>query len=156
VDRLINFITGEILDFGSMTDEEIVEQIKDLEDAYAMANLTLKVAKAALIERMQKEGATLKLTPMGQVRLKATNRVVNKELVEALHRECPEPMKKKCFAFDIRPLKNGLNELAKLGSDWKAKVDTIYETTYSLGIEWANEIPTTASSEIAASDECPF
>lgn len=146
---LINLRTGEVLDFAAMTDDEIVEQMRDLEAAAWTAKVTLDAAKAELQRRMEDDGAKLRLTPLAKLRLHKRTRIRDRKLVERLYNECPEPLKDKCFAFDIRPLKTGLNELAKLGDDWRRKVDAIYEESHTLKVEW------TETQEQQAEDSRP-
>ena len=61
---IVNLKTGEALDFAAMSDEEIVAQLKDLEEVFEMARMARDTARAVLISRMEAEGATLKLTPL--------------------------------------------------------------------------------------------
>ncbi len=133
---IVNLKTGETLDLSQMTDEQIVEQLADLEEMFEMAKIARDAARAALISRMESEGATLKLTPIAKIRLRKQTRIRDRKLVEALYKICPVELKEKCFQMDLRPLKSGLNELAKLGDDWRQKVDAIYAESYSLNVEW--------------------
>lgn len=135
----VNIVTGEVLDLAAMTDEEIVEQLKDLEQAAWATKVTLDAAKLELQRRMENDGAKLRLTPSAKLRLHKRTRIRDRKLVEQLHRECPDALKDRCFRFDIRPLKTGLNELAKLGDDWRRKVDAIYEESHALKVEWVEE-----------------
>lgn len=152
----INLRTGEVLDFQAMNDEEIVEQLWDLEQAHWAAKAALDEAKAELQRRMESDGATLRLTPRAKLRLHKKTRIRDRKLVEQLYSECPPPLKDKCFALDVRPLKTGLNELAKLGEDWRRKVDAIYEESYGLKVEWQEESATDEAAAAADVDDVPF
>jgi hypothetical protein len=137
--HVVNPLTGEIVELDKATDDELISNIKDMEEMAEAISLALRGCKMAISERMTKEGAKLKISPWGKVRIRYSARVADKRLVEALYSECPEQMKKACFAFDIRPLKTGLNELAKLGAAWQSKVVALYENVPSLVFEWAVE-----------------
>lgn len=154
----VNIFTGEVLDLATMTDEEIVEQLRDLEQAAWDTKVILDAAKLELQRRMEDDGAKLRLTPAAKLRLHKRTRVRDRKLVEQLHRECPEALKDRCFRFDIRPLKSGLNELAKLGDDWRRKVEAIYEESHALKVEWVEqeEEQIEDSEAAAAADDVPF
>ena len=96
---IVNLKTGETLDLSQMTDEQIVEQLADLEEMFEMAKLASDAARAALISRMESEGATLKLTPMAKIRLRKQTRIRDRKLVEALYKICPVDLKEKCFRW---------------------------------------------------------
>lgn len=131
-----NLLTGEVLDLTDMSDEEIVAALKDLQETLDSVKRAVRVAEAELMERMAKEGATLRPTELANLRLHNESRPVSKKAVEALYSRCPEGFKERCFAFDIRPLKSGLNELAKLGHEWRESVERLYETKQKLKVEW--------------------
>lgn len=134
----LDFITGEIFDPSTMTDDELAQQLKTVEEAYDRAKMARDAIKTCLINRMDADGAKLRLTTAATLRLNYPSRVKDKKDVQKLYDICPEQFRPKCFAFDIRPLKRGLNELAKLGSDWQERVDSLYQETPSLKIEWNN------------------
>lgn len=158
---IINLKTGEKLEFSQMTDEQIVEQLADLEEMYEIARTARDIARSTLISRMEAEGAKLRLTPMAKVRLRKSSRIRDRKLVENLYKICPDELKDKCFKHDLRPLKSGLNELAKLGDDWRHKVDAIYVETNSLNVEWIEQEEPEGQEEkvavnIADIDDIPF
>lgn len=135
--EIINARTGELVNISEMTDEELVLELKEQEEIYNLAKAARDSVRFALISRMEAEGAKLKLTNAGKVRLRSTVRVRDRKLVEELFKICPEELKEKCFKHDLRPLKSGLNELAKLGDDWRHRVDSIYQETNSIVVEYA-------------------
>jgi hypothetical protein len=155
VAQVVNPITGELIDLETADDEVIMAAVKDMEDAVQTMNLALRGLRVVIQERMKKAGATLKITSMGKVRLRFNAKIADKRLVDALYKECPEELKKACFAFDIRPLKTGLNELAKMGDSWKAKVDSLYEQVPSLVFEW-NETAAAPDETAATEDDVPI
>jgi len=152
--EFINVQTGEILNFESMTDEEIVNQLETLEDLAMQAKSALDGAKQTLISRMIADGAKLRLTEKAKVRLLVQSRPSDQKLIEKLYEECPEQLKSRCFKFEVKPIKSGLNELAKLGEEWRRKVDACYKTSTSLKIEWVNRQDNGVDeTEI---EDCPF
>ncbi len=155
---IVNLKTGEALDFAAMSDEEIVAQLKDLEEVFEMARMARDTARAVLIRRMEAEGATLKLTPFAKIRLRKQSKIRDRKLVEALYKICPPELKAKCFQMDLRPLKSGLNELAKLGDDWRQKVEAIYADTWTLNVEWITpgEIQAADELDLAEITDIPF
>ncbi len=60
--------------------------------------------------------------------------------------------------MDLRPLKSGLNELAKLGDDWRQKVEAIYADTWTLNVEWITpgEIQAADELDLAEITDIPF
>lgn len=132
----VNPLTGEVFDFAAMSDEDIVAALKSFQQAMDSVRSALRSAEAELTERMEKDGATLRLTNLATLRLHNESRPVSKKAVEELYQKCPDPFKERCFAFDIRPLKSGLNELAKLGHEWRELVERLYETRPKLKVEW--------------------
>jgi hypothetical protein len=155
---IVNVRTGEVLDSEQLTDEEIVQELKDLETIYDLAKEARDMARNILIGRMEADGAKLRLTSVAKVRLQTTSRVRDRKLVEKLYELCPDELKEKCFKHDLRPLKTGLNELSKLGDDWRDKVDAIYQDSYSLKIEWIEREPDEEpiTINIADIDDIPF
>ena len=135
----VNVLTGEVLDFVTMSDEEIVVALRDLQSALDATRSAVRVAQAELMERMARDGATLRMTDIATLRLHHESKPVGKKAVQELYQRCPDEFKERCFAFDIRPLKTGLNELAKLGHEWRELVDKVYETTPKLKVEWKEE-----------------
>jgi len=154
----INFKTGGVLDFQQMTDEQIVEQLADLEEVYEVARTARDAARNTLISRMEAEGATLKLTPLAKIRLRKQSKIRDRKLVETLYKICPTELRDKCLAMDLRPLKTGLNELAKLGEEWRKKVEAIYTETWMLAVEWAKAEEENAREKIdlASITDVPF
>jgi len=133
---IVNARTGEVMELDAMSDEQLVLELKELEDVYQLAREARDAAKLTLISRMVEDGAKLRLTPVAKVRLQKSVKIRDKKMVDKLFELCPEQLKEKCFKHDLRPLKSGLNELAKLGDDWKTRVDALYQETNSLKIEW--------------------
>ena len=132
----INLTTGEVLDFTTSTDEEILDELKQLEQIYQIAKEARDMAKSVLLNRMEQDGATLRMTDVAKVRVQMTSRVREARLVEQLHDICPPQLRDKCFRTKLEPKKAWLNELAKLGSEWQERVDAIYEQGPYLKIEW--------------------
>jgi hypothetical protein len=155
---IVNARTGEVMELDEMSDEQLVLELKELEDVYQVAKDAREYAKFILQQRMEKEGAKLKLTPVAKVRLHSAVKIRDRKLVDKLFENCPEALRDKCFKHDLRPLKSGLNELAKLGDEWKARVDSIYQETYSLKIEWlAPEQPEEPEkSDVDMTADIPF
>jgi hypothetical protein len=132
----INLRTGEVLDFSQWTDEEILVELQDLEEIYRVAKEARDMAKNTILARMEQDGAKLRMTDVAEVRVQMTSRVRDARLVEQLHDICPPQLRDKCFRTKLEPKKAGLNELAKLGSEWQERVDAIYEQVPYLKIEW--------------------
>ena len=133
----MNVQTGEVLDYDQLTDEQIVEHLADLEELATQAKAAVEGAKQTLMIRMEREGAKLRITPLGKVRLHKSSRAGDRRNIEKLYEECPEELKEACFKHDVRPIKSGLNELAKLGDDWKMKVDACYKESATIKVDWA-------------------
>ena len=153
--ELINVQTGEVIETAELTDDELVQSLRELEDAYAAARVARDTVRQELIGRMEEDGAKLKLTKHAKVRLQTTTRVGDRRLVDELYEKCPDSLRKTCFKFDMRPVKKGLNELAKLGEDWRKRVDAIYKTSSSLQVEWLEEEESSESVENSEVD-IPF
>lgn len=132
----INPLTGEVLQLASLTDAELVEHLSALEQDYASVRQALYAVRGEILTRMQRDGARLRLTPRAKLRVHYESRVRDRRLVERLYELCPESLRDRCFRFDIRPLKSGLNELAKLGSEWQERVDALYDQVPVLKVEW--------------------
>lgn len=138
---IVDQITGEVinlkqLDIVAMNDEELAETLKLLESSFNDVREVYNSARQEFISRMEHNGAKLKLTSIGKFRINIDRQVVSTKLVEDLESICPQEFKSKCFTYDIRPLKTGLNELAKLGEDWNKKVNALYRETPRLKMEW--------------------
>lgn len=146
----INLTTGEVLDFTKSTDEEILDELKQLEQIYQIAKEARDMAKNVLLNRMEQDGATLRMTDVAKVRMQTRNAVRDYRLVEQLHDLCPAKLRAKCFRAELKPRKAGLNELAKLGSEWQERVDAIYEQVPYLKIEWREP------EEHQSNDNTPF
>jgi hypothetical protein len=56
-------------------------------------------------------------------------------------------LRDKCFKVKLEPRKVGLNELAKLGSDWKEKVESLYVEVPYLKVEWQESQPNPSDSD---------
>jgi len=137
----VNLKTGEMLDFAEWTDEEILTELRDLEEIYQAAKLARDAARRIIIDRMEQDGAKLRLTSVGKARLRKSSRVRDKKLVEQLYELCPPEMKEKCFDMELKPRKAGLNELAKLGNDWETRVNALYDETSYLVVDWEDPDP---------------
>ena len=138
---IINVQTGEVLDWSQATEEEILDDLRELEEVYQLAKQARDAARSAILDRMTRAGATLLLTDVAKVRINYTSKVRDPKLVELLYKECPEQFREKCFQVELKPRKAGLNELAKLGADWKKKVESIYVPVPSLKVEWQMSQP---------------
>lgn len=138
---IINVQTGEVLDWSQATEEEILDDLRELEEVYQLAKQARDAARSAILDRMTQAGATLLLTDVAKVRINYTSKVRDPKLVELLYKECPEQFREKCFQVELKPRKAGLNELAKLGADWKKKVESIYVPVPSLKVEWQMSQP---------------
>lgn len=138
---VLNVRTGEILDWSQATEEEILDDLRELEEVYQLAKQARDAARSAILDRMTRAGATLLLTDVAKVRINYTSKVRDPKLVELLYKECPEQFREKCFQVELKPRKAGLNELAKLGADWKKKVESIYVPVPSLKVEWQMSQP---------------
>lgn len=143
----INLRTGEVLDFSQWTDEEILAELQDLEEIYRVAKEARDAARSVILDRMTRAGATLLLTDVAKVRINRTSRVSDQKLVERLYDECPPQLWDKCFKVKLEPRKVGLNELAKLGSDWKKKVESLYVEVPYLEVEWQESQPNPSDSD---------
>lgn len=138
---IINVRTGEVLDWSQATEEEILDDLRELEEVYQLAKQARDAARSVILDRMTRAGATLLLTDVAKVRINRTSRVSDQKLVEQLYDECPPQLRDKCFKVKLEPRKVGLNELAKLGSDWKEKVESLYVEVPYLKVEWQESQP---------------
>ena len=144
---IINVQTGEVLDWSQATEEEILDDLRELEEVYQLAKQARDAARSVILDRMTRAGATLLLTDVAKVRINRTSRVSDQKLVERLYDECPPRLRDKCFKVKLEPRKVGLNELAKLGSDWKKKWSHYMSRYHTL--KWsgkkASRIPATVT-----------
>jgi len=156
VDKVINvtnYVTGEIIEVEKADDETLMQAIREMQTHEQRLQGSLRMLTAVLADRMKHEGATLKITSQGKARIRFTARVKDKNRVLALYKECPELFKARCFQTEIKPMKAGLKELAKLNADFKAKVDELYEMTPSMTFEWGTEMNAAVEDE---GEELPF
>ena len=137
---IINIRTGELLDFSTWTEEEIVEELRDLEDLLKLAIEARFHAKSALLSRMEQAGATLLPTSAATVKVKMRPGKPTQRMVDDLYTVCPDEFKNECFKAELKPMKRGLNKLAKLGTKWQQMVDALYQETPVLDIEWAPKL----------------
>ena len=133
---IINLRTGEVLDFSARTEEEIVAELRDLEDILQTAREARDYAKSVLLARMNQAGATLLPTPEATVKVKIRPNRPTQRMVDDLYNVCPAEFRDKCFKTELKPLKRGMNQLAQLGSEWQQRVDALYQEVPTLDIEW--------------------
>lgn len=134
---VIDLATGEL--YGKpegMGDEEVLLAIKQLEDIAAKTSKLARSLRAEFLGRMVRDGAKLRLTPVAHVRVYSESKLIDKTTLGSLYDSCPEALRNKCFSIEYKPLKRGLDELAKLGSQWHERIDELYRQEPSLRIEW--------------------
>lgn len=133
---IINLRTGEVLDFSTWTEEEIVAELRDLEDILQTAREARDYAKSVLLARMNQAGATLLPTADATVKVRMRPGRPTQRMVDDLYKICPDDFKEKCFRAELRPLKHGMNQLAQLGTEWQKRVDALYQEVPTLDVEW--------------------
>ncbi len=133
---IINLRTGEVLDFSAWTEEEIVAELRDLEDILQTAREARDYAKSVLLARMNQAGATLLPTPEATVKVKMRPGRPTQRMVDDLYKICPDDFKEMCFKTELKPLKRGMNQLAQLGTEWQKMVGALYQEVPTLDIEW--------------------
>ena len=139
---IINVQTGEVLDWSQATEEEILDDLRELEEVYQLAKQARDAARSVILDRKTRAGATLLLTDVAKVRINRTSRVSDQKLVEQLYDECPPRLRDKCFKVKLEPRKVGLN-------DWQnsaggRKVESLYVSTVPQ-VEWQESQPNPAT-----------
>ncbi len=137
---IINVQTGEVLDWSQATEEEILDDLRELEEVYQLAKQARDHAKSVLLSRMEQAGATLLPTSAATVKVKMRPGKPTQRMVDDLYTVCPDEFKNECFKAELKPIKRGLNKLAKLGTKWQQMVDALYQETPVLDIEWAPKL----------------
>jgi hypothetical protein len=138
-----------------MNTEEIAEMLAVLEADYKAARDRYFSARNSLISHMQQQEAKLQLTSAHMIRLRTNTQVksdkVAKSLLRELVNEVPLSMRM-LFIHEVGANVSALREVAKLGGEFKRKVDLLLEERPNLVIEPlreadADELATIGESE---------
>lgn len=131
--------TGQVFEqLTEISDEQLGDVLAALENEYKELRERYYSVRNTMIGRMEERGAKMQLTSAHKLRLRKTTQVkgdkASRQLLAQLMSEVPVDMRK-TFTIDVSASVSGLREIAKLGGEFRLKVDVLLEERPTLVIE---------------------
>lgn len=135
----VDKITGEVFEqLTEISDETLGDMLAALEEEYKEVRERYFQMRNAMIGRMEDRDAKMQLTPAHRLRLRKTTQVkgdkASRQLLAQLMGEVPSDMRK-AFSVEVSASVSGLKEIAKLGGEFRLKVEALLEERPTLVIE---------------------
>lgn len=136
--------TGQVFEeLTELSDEQLGDMCAEMEEEFKALRERYYSIRNAMISRMNERDAKMHLASNHKIRLRKNTQVkgdkASRKLLAELMKEVPSDLRK-AFSMEVTASVSGLKEIAKLGGQYRLKVDALLEERSTLVIEPRPEV----------------